>query len=80
MSSVLKILENFDSVKIQTLAELVGQESGDQLEPIIARMIIEGQLTGFILDGEYIVRDIQDVDRSEIGMRVLDHVVTYSGS
>ena len=80
MSSVLKILENFDSVKIQTLAELAGQESGDQLEPIIARMIIEGQLTGFIIDGEYIVREVPDVDRSEIGLRVLDHVVTYSGS
>ena len=80
MSSVLQILENFDSVKIQTLAELVGQESGDQLEPIIARMIIEGQLTGFIIDGEYIVREVPDVDRSEIGLRVLDHVVTYSGS
>lgn len=77
--SIPSLLENFVSVKIETLARMVDPTiSSDELESKVARLVSEGQLAGFRIDGEYIVRENPDLDLGEIAIRILNNVVNTS--
>jgi len=79
--SISQILEHFVSVKIDTLAEMISPVmSSDELESKVARLITEGQLVGFRIDNEYIVRENHELDMGEIAIKVLNNVVTNSES
>ena len=79
--SISQILENFVSVKIGTLSQMVSpQIPPDALEAIVARLVSDNQLRGFRIDGEYIVRDHSDVDPGDIAIRMLNSVVSSSVS
>jgi len=79
--SLSQVLENFVSVKIETLSQMVSpQVPPDELEAIVARLVSDNQLRGFRIDGEYIVRDNPDVDPGDIAIRMLNNVVSSSVS
>jgi hypothetical protein len=79
MSSIQNILSSFASVKISTLASIVDPSiSEHELEQRIARLIMDGQLPQFRIDGEYIVRDSPQVDVGDISIQILNNVVLSS--
>jgi hypothetical protein len=79
MSCIQNILSSFASVKISTLASIVDPSiSEHELEQRIARLIMDGQLPQFRIDGEYIVRDSPQVDVGDISIHILNNVVLSS--
>jgi hypothetical protein len=79
--SITQILENFVSVKIETLSHLVSPQIPlGELEAIVARLVSDNQLRGFRIDGEYIVRDNPDIDPGDVAIRMLNNVVSSSVS
>jgi hypothetical protein len=79
MSSIQNILSSFASVKISTLASIVEPSiSGNAFEQRITRLMMDGQLPQFRIDGEYIVRDSTDVDVGDISIQILNNLVLSS--
>lgn len=77
--SIQNILASFASVKISTLARLVDPSASlDDFEQRLTRLMMDGHLPQFRIDGEYVVRDNPDVDLGDISLDILNNVVSSS--